>query len=173
MGDESSKGTPAGLARRLVALLYDALLVVALAFVVTFAMLPLTHGEAILTSSQGAIGGAYRALLCAVAFGYFGWCWTRTGQTLGLKAWRMRLETDIGGRLDWTGAAARFLLGAGLGVLAGIGLWYLRTPGSSLHRAGAALLAAPLVANFLWMYVDPARRSLLDVAGKTRVVRVG
>ena len=173
MGDESSRGTPAGLARRLAALLYDSLLVVALAFAVTFAMLPLTRGEAILTSSQGWIGRAYHAILVAAAFGYFGWCWTRTGQTLGLKAWRMRLETDIGGRIGWTGAAARFLLGTGMAILAGIGLWNLQSPGSALHGAGAALLVAPLAANYLWIAFDPAGRSLLEIAGRTRILRIG
>jgi uncharacterized RDD family membrane protein YckC len=173
MGDESSKAAAAGLLRRLAALLYDLLLVVALAFVATFAMLPLTHGEAILTSAQGVVGRLYHALVFAVVFGYFGWCWTRTGQTLGLKAWRARLVTDIGGRLGWAGAAGRFLLGGGLAVLAIAGLWFLRAPGSDLARAGAALLVAPAVFNYLWIVVDRQRRSLLDIAGRTRVVRLG
>lgn len=172
MGDDSPKGRPAGLARRLAALLYDSLLVVALAFVVTFAMLPLTHGEAILTSSQGWIGRAYHAVMVAVVFGYFGWCWTRTGQTLGLKAWRMRLDTDIGGRLGWGGAATRFLLGTAIVVLAGIGLWALRATHGALHTAGAALMVAPLVLNYGWVAFDPAKRSLLEIVGRTRVLQI-
>lgn len=172
MGDEFPKDRPAGLVRRLAALLYDTLLVVALAFVVTFAMLPLTHGEAIVTSSQGWIGRAYHAVVYAVVFGYFGWCWTRTGQTLGLKAWRMRLDTDIGGRLGWGGAVTRFLLGTGIVVLAGIGLWTLRTAHGALQSAGAALLVAPLVVNYGWVAFDPAKRSLLEVVGRTRVLRI-
>lgn len=173
MGDESTKGRPAGLARRLAALLYDALLVLALAFVVTFAMLPLTHGEAILTSSQGAIGRAYHALLVAAVFAYFGWCWTRSGQTLGLMAWRMRLETEIGGRLGWAGAALRFLLGLAMATLAGIGLWKLRAAGGAFGYAGAALLVAPLFTNYLWVLFDPAQRSLLEITGRTRMLREG
>lgn len=172
MGDESNMGTPAGLLRRLAALLYDLLLVIALAFIATFAMLPLTHGEAILTSTQGFTGRAYHALLFAVIFGYFGWCWTRTGQTLGLKAWRLKLVTDIGGRLGWRGAIARFLLGTSIAVLAALGSWYLRAPGSLLARAAAALLVAPAIANYAYILFDPAGRSLLEVAGRTRVLRV-
>jgi uncharacterized RDD family membrane protein YckC len=173
MGDESTKGTPAGLLRRLAAFLYDLLLVVALAVVATFAMLPLTRGEAILTSTQGFIGRAYHALLFAVVFGYFGWCWTRTGQTLGMKAWRMKLETHSGGRLGWSGAVGRFLLGASIVVLAILGLWYLRAAGSALARTGAALMVAPAVVNYGWMLLDSAGRSLLEVAGGTRVLRLG
>jgi len=173
MGDESSRGEPAGVFRRLAALLYDLLLVVALAFVATFAMLPLTHGEAILTSTQGFVGHLYHALLFSLVLGYFGWCWTRTGQTLGLKAWRIKLETGIGERLGWRGAIERFLLGTGVAVLGVTGLWYLRAPGSGLAHAGAALLVAPAIANYGWMLFDPAKRSLLDMAGRTRVVRLG
>jgi uncharacterized RDD family membrane protein YckC len=173
MGDESTKGTPAGLLRRLAALLYDLLLVIGLAFVATFAMLPLTHGEAILTSTQGSIGRAYHALLLAAVFGYFGWCWTRSGQTLGMKAWRLKLETDIGGRLSWRGAIARFLLGTGIAVLAIIGLWYLRAPDSTLAHTGAALMLAPVIVNYGWTLCDPAGRSLLDVTCRTRVLRLG
>jgi uncharacterized RDD family membrane protein YckC len=171
MGDAADRSGPARLLRRLAAVFYDFLLVVALAFVATFAMLPLTHGEAILTPAQGAIGHAYHALLVAVVFAYFGWSWTRSGETLGLKAWRLRLETDIGGRIGWRGAARRFLLGTGLCLLAVIGLWFLRAPGSALAAAGAVLLLLPAVLNTLWIAVDPAGRSLLDVATQTRVVR--
>src|SRR6187551_568011 len=104
MDDESTTGEPAGLLRRLTAVLYDLLLVIALAFVATFAMLPLTGGEALLASTQGAIGYAYHVVVLLVVFAYFGWSWTRSGQTLGLKAWRIRLSTVEGGRPGWARA---------------------------------------------------------------------
>jgi uncharacterized RDD family membrane protein YckC len=173
MGDDATNCGRAGLFRRLAALLYDLLVVAALAFAATFAMLPLTHGEAILTSTQGNIGRLYHAVLVAVVFGYFGLCWTRGGQTLGFRAWRLRLEAGVGGRLGWTGAAARFLLGGGITVLAILGLWYLRAPGSGPAHAGAALLAAPAVLNFAWIPFDGEARSLLDVASRSRVRRLG
>jgi uncharacterized RDD family membrane protein YckC len=173
MGDDSTRQARAGLFRRLAALLYDLLLVLALAFVATFAMLPLSHGEAILTSTQGNLGRLYHALLVAVVFGYFGLCWTRSGQTLGFRAWRLRLETGVGDRLGWTAAAGRFLLGGGIAVLAILGTWYLRAPGSALTRAAAALLVAPAVLNFAWIPFDREARSLLDVALRSRVERVG
>src|SRR5688500_14044283 len=107
MDDKSRAGQPAGLLRRLAALVYDSLLVVALAFVATFAMLPLAHGEAILVSTQGGLAHAYHAVLLLVVFAYFGWCWTRSGQTLGMRAWRIALR-DTGERLlGWPGARAR------------------------------------------------------------------
>jgi uncharacterized RDD family membrane protein YckC len=172
MDEKSVAGRPAGLWRRLAALLYDLLLVVALAFAATFAFLPFTNGEAILASTQGALGYVYRALLLLLAFGYFGGSWTRSGQTLGMKAWRIELVTAAGHRLRWPGALARFLLGTGISILAVIGAWYLRRPANALAGAGAAALVAPLALNFGWIPFNAARQSLQDLAGGARVQRL-
>lgn len=171
MDTESTTGSPAGLFRRLAALTYDLLLVVALAFIVTFAMLPLSRGEAILAETQGPLAHAYHALLAIVVFAYFGWSWTRSGQTLGMRAWRIRLETRDGARVAWPGALVRFLLGAGLAMLALPGAWHLVHPASALGTLGAAALIAPLLLNYAWMFVDAGRRSLQDLAGAVRVLR--
>ena len=173
MDPKSRAGQPAGLLRRLAALLYDSLLAVALAVVATFAMLPLAQGEAILASTQGSLAHAYHAVCLIVVFTYFGWCWTRSGQTLGMRAWRLELQDVAGRRLGWPGAAARFLIGAGVAFLAVLGAWYLRHAENLLQSAGAAALLAPLVLNFAWIPFDGAGRSLQDLAGGARVLRVG
>jgi len=173
MDHKSNAGQPAGLLRRLAALFYDLLLVIALAFVATFAMLPLTHGEAILASTQGALAHAYHAVWLLVVFAYFGWCWTRSGQTLGMRAWRIALRDTGERRLGWPGAVARFLLGAGIAFLAVLGAWYLRHSDGWLQSAGAAALLMPSVLNFAWVPFDGAGRSLQDLVGGARVVRVG
>ena len=170
MGDESTKTSPAGLLRRLAALFYDFLLSVALAFAVSFAMLPLTRGQAFLPSAQGLVGHVYHAVWPLAVFAYFGWCWTRSGQTLGLKAWRMRLETGAGGRLGWSAAAGRYLLGVALFWLACVGAWYLWHTDHVIAAMGAAALVAPVVLNFAWIIFDREGRSLMDLATGTRVV---
>ena len=171
MDEESATGTKAGLLRRLAALAYDVLLVIAVAFVATFAMLPLTGGEAILTSTQGPVGHIYHAVLLLAVFAYFGWCWTQSGQTLGMKAWRIRLEAPDGRRINWAGALVRFALGAALVWIAALGGWHLARPDGTIAGAGAAAMIAPLVANFAWIPFDAAGRSLLDLASRSRVVR--
>ncbi len=172
MGEKSTAGQPAGLLRRLAALFYDSLLVIALAFVATFAMLPLTRGEAILASTQGALAHAYHAVVVLVVFAYFGWCWTRSGQTLGLKAWRLALRDSEGGSLGWPAAIIRFLLGGGVAILAVLGAWYLRNAEGWLQSAGAASLLAPLLLNFAWIPFDAEGRSLQDLAGGARLQRI-
>ncbi|MEX0734545.1 MAG: RDD family protein [Steroidobacteraceae bacterium] len=172
MDEESTTAAPAGLLRRLAALFYDALLTIALAFAATFAMLPLTDGEAILTSTQGLAGHLYHALLLLLVFGYFGLCWTRGGQTLGMKAWRIRLCNEDGRRVNWAEALVRFTVGATLALMAVLGLWQLAKPGWSLADFGAALLVAPAIVNMAWIAFDRAARSLQDLAGRLRVTRL-
>jgi uncharacterized RDD family membrane protein YckC len=171
MDGQSTTGAAAGLFRRLGAMFYDLLLVVALWLVATFAMLPLTGGEAILTSRQGLLGHFYHALLLLLPAAYFGLCWTRGGQTLGMKAWRIRLEKMDGRFAGWGDALLRFTTGAASVLLAVFGLWRLRTPGWSWSDLAGVLLLLPLAANLSWIALGGARRSLQDLAGGLRVVR--
>jgi uncharacterized RDD family membrane protein YckC len=171
MDPESKTGAPAGLYRRLAALLYDLLLAIAIAFVATAAMLPLTHGEAILNATQGLVGHLYHATWLSAVFVYFGWCWTRSGQTLGMKAWRIQLQTDTGGRMGWAGAIVRYLLGLVIGLLAVLGIWYLSRTGSPLVLSGAVVMTALAILNFAWIAFDGRGRSLQDLVGRVRIVR--
>lgn len=172
MDGQSTTGASAGLCRRLAAMTYDLLLMLALWFVATFAMLPLTGGEAILASSQGLLGHFYHALLLLLALAYFGLCWTRGGQTLGMKAWRIRLET-LDGRSPGSGdVLIRFTIGAACLLLAALGLWCLRAPGWSWRDLAGVALLLPLIANLSWIALGGAGQSLQDLAGRLRVVRV-
>ena len=76
-----------GIARRLAGMLYEAVLLFAIAYFAGFAFHFASRGAPI----EGALRLAYQALLCAVFGAYFLWCWLRGGQTLAMKAWRIRL----------------------------------------------------------------------------------
>lgn len=170
--DEQSTSAPARLFRRMAALFYDLLLVAALLLVLTFALLPLTAGEAILTSTHGVIGRLYHSLQLLLGFGYFGFCWTRGGQTLGMKAWRIRIETVDGRPPSWGDAIVRFMIGASVLFLAVIGIWHLQAPGWNLGDLAAVLLLLPAPANLVWVLFDRDGRSLQDRAGRLRVLRL-
>ena len=171
MDEQSATGATAGLFRRLAAMFYDVLLMVALWFVATFSVLPLTGGEAILTSSQGLLGHFYHALLLLLAIAYFGLCWTRGGQTLGMKTWRIRLERMDGRSPGWSDALIRFTTGAASVLMAVFGLWHLRMPGWAWSDLAGASLLLPLAANLSWIALSGAGQSLQDLAGGLRVVR--
>ena len=138
---------PPGLLRRLAAVLYDSLLLVALLMVITAPLLLLTGGEAIDPRRDPLLEWAYRGLLLAATVGFFGVSWTRGGQTLGMASWRLRVLREDGGTLTWADTVRRL--------------------------AAAALSWLVLGLGWLWLLVDPARRTWHDRLSRTRVVLVG
>jgi uncharacterized RDD family membrane protein YckC len=174
MDEQSSTGAPAaGLWRRLAALLYDCLLLLAIMFVGTLAVLPLTGGEAITPAARGfGVYLAYRGFLALLALGYFGLAWTRGGQTLGMMAWKIRIGRSDESAPGWRAATRRFVLGLALAIAAEAGLRLALEPGEVSHAVVGSLLMLPLVANFAWIPFDARRRSLQDLACHTRIVRI-
>ncbi len=139
-------GISAGFGRRLAALVYDAFLLAALLMIFTGGALFFTHGAAVVPATAGAWVYAYRAGLVLVVVGYYALNWLRSGQTLGMRAWRIRAVSASGAPLTWEAAILR----AGFGLLA----W------------------APVALGVLWLYLDPQRLALHDRLSKTRVVRL-
>lgn len=107
-----------GLTRRLLAILYDSLLLLAVLYFATAILLPFTGGEAIAPRTPW-----YSAYLLLVSFLYFGGFWTHGGQTLGMRAWRVRLAPLEGEVVSWSQALARFL--ASLASWAPLGLGFV------------------------------------------------
>lgn len=116
----SSPNVRPGLLRRLAALLYDALLLFTVLFAATVPVLLHTGGQAISPNNL-----AYTLYLLAVSYVYLGWCWTRSGQTLGMRAWRMRVRTRRGEPLGWRRSFVRFAAALVSIGAAGIGLLWV------------------------------------------------
>jgi uncharacterized RDD family membrane protein YckC len=107
--------------RRLAAMVYDSFLLVALWFLATALLLPLNGGQAF--DSEQIFYPVY--LLC-VSFGFYGWFWTHGGQTLGLKAWKIKVLTLEQQPLNWHQAAIRFVVAMVSWAIGGLGfLWSL------------------------------------------------
>ena len=172
MASESPPPAPASLFRRVAAQFYDFLLAAALWLIASFAVLPLTGGEAITTATHGVLAWLYFAWLLVVAFSYFGLCWVRGGQTLGLRAWSCRLLSADGGTIGWRGAALRFAGGLVIALPAIAGVLLLARPGWKPSDAAALALLLPAIANLAWIRFDAEGRSLQDLAAATRIVRV-
>ncbi|MEI8297483.1 MAG: RDD family protein [Pseudomonadota bacterium] len=159
----------AGVVRVLSAAAYDGLLLLALLMVLTATLQLLTHGEAITRARVGAWEYAYRALLLVAVGAYYGIACTRRGQTLGMKAWHLRLERPDGSLPGWRAVALR-LTCAGplyLALIAGIAL-YMAREGGWLLLCGCAL---PLMASHAWDTLTGGG-TLPDRVSGTRVVRV-
>lgn len=162
---------PAGLGRRFAALVYDSLLLVAVLFLGTLALLPLTGGEAITPQDSGALEYLYRGWIALLTLGFFGLPWVRTGQTLGMMSWKLRLERVDGGRLRWIEVAGRLAIGALVVTAAVAGLWLAGRQGTPAWLPGLLLL--PAVVNYLWMGFDREARTLQDQLTGCRMVRTG
>ena len=130
-----------GLGRRLLGLVYEALLLTAVVLLAG----GLATGLARLTG-VGHPRLLTQLVLLLVCGSYFLLQWTRSGQTLPMKTWRMRVETQDGRLLDGAAALRRLVL-ATLGYgMAGI--------------------------TILWALFDHDRQFLHDRLGGTRLVSV-
>lgn len=135
----------AGFWRRLAAVLYDGLLLLALYMFTAAALLPFTQGTAITPQDSAGLTYVLRSLLVVVTVFYFGVSWTRSGQTLGMLAWKIRVQRLDGARLHWRDVLVRF---------------------------GAALLSwVPAGLGLVWMLIDRDKRAWHDRLSRTRVIR--
>ncbi|MFK8031147.1 MAG: RDD family protein [Gammaproteobacteria bacterium] len=85
----SQAASPAPLWRRLAAMAYDTLIALALLMTATAIALPLNQGEAF---GSGNLG--FQLYLIAVVAGFFLLFWRKGGQTLGMRAWKIKLVTE-------------------------------------------------------------------------------
>jgi uncharacterized RDD family membrane protein YckC len=136
-----SQAVVPGLGRRLAAMFYDAWLIAALW------LLGATI-DFVIQSALGTADDPYRlplqVFLLACPFLFYGWFWTHGGQTLGMRAWRLKALKADGTAMDWRHSILRVAI-AHLSWLA-LGLGYL------------------------WMYIDRDRLSWHDRGSHTRLV---
>ncbi|MCL9775616.1 RDD family protein [Vibrio methylphosphonaticus] len=144
---------PAGLFRRLGALFYDSLIVLALVMMaggLVVAILEalvaaglLSYGSytdvSDLLSRHPVWSPIYTAYLAIVWVYFFVYFWTKAGQTLGMRAWKLQVQNLQGGRITVTQALIRLATSA----------------------FGLANLAVP---------VDTKKRGFQDIWAKTQVV---
>lgn len=157
--DKSTELRPAPLLRRLAAMLYDGLLCIALVLVVTGVYTGLHQ----LLIHLGLLGADPYArmleadtainydpvltlLLVVSLWGFFGFFWRRRGQTLGMQAWKIRIQNEDGSPITWLQAFMRVLVGLLSWLALGLG--------------------------YLWQWIDARRRSWTDIASDSVTVLV-
>ncbi|MDP1773451.1 MAG: RDD family protein [Methylobacter sp.] len=125
-----------GFLRRLTAIVYDLLLLIAVLFVATALLLPLNGGQAF-TAQQFF----FPLYLLLVSFLFYAWFWTHGGQTLGLRAWKIKVLTLDKKPISWKQALLRF--------------------------TAAIISWGFLGLGFLWILIDKNQRSWHDRLSKT------
>ena len=123
----------ASLGKRLLAIFYDVLILFFIIVIVTFIIqqiiiqLELTTLEQIQISkdetiamipSDSIVTLILKNLWVAISFFYFGHYWTKRGQTLGMKVWKIKAVTNEGELMTWVYALKRYVFALlGLGFL--------------------------------------------------------
>jgi uncharacterized RDD family membrane protein YckC len=126
-GSTAQAGAPpllAPLGRRLLSLIYEALLLAALLWCAA-----LLFGAIEIEAATRHARALFQAYLVLVTGAYFTWQWTHGGQTLPMKTWRLRLVSvsgdTVGPRLAWL----RYAIALAGSLAGGIGfVWALVDP---------------------------------------------
>ncbi len=129
--------------RRLAAIVYDLFLILAFTIVAAFIwMLILTLVS--LDQNESIRKTGYVVIWLLSLFGFYQFFWLRSGQTLGMMAWRIQLRKNDGKQLKFQDTGLR---------------WFM-----------ALLSAACLGVGYLWCLFDKKNRSWQDIVSKTHLV---
>jgi len=138
--DNTPAYKPAGLLVRLVAMFYDALLLLSALLIATAIALLVTKG------SLHTHNPFFRTTLFLICFSFYAWFWLHGGQTLGMRAWKLRLQNKDGRPITIWQALLRFLVAIPSLAFAGLG--------------------------FLWMLIDKDKMTLYDRFSESVIVRL-
>jgi uncharacterized RDD family membrane protein YckC len=133
---------PAQIGWRLLALVYDAVIALALLFVISALSLAILPGHKPVVPGSAASYAVFAAIW-GVFGAYATLSWRFGGQTIGMKPWRLKVVTAQGLRPDWRALIIRY-----------------------------AVASMTLGAALLWSLFDRDRRGLHDIAAGTLFVRL-
>ncbi len=111
---------PVSFLRRLGAILYDGLIVFGLIFLSAqwFPLIP----EALQTSA--VIRLLKQVYILGIGYAFFGWFWCHSGQTLGMKSWKIGVVNNEGYRINAKQALIRYLVALVSWAVVGLGFFW-------------------------------------------------
>ncbi len=135
--------------RRMAALLYDGFLVAAIWMLLGFAMQLFVGPDTNrlvdgVVQTDPVLDAILFILMLASGSGFYIWFWVKSGQTLGMIAWRIKLENVEGGLISVQQGLIRYVCAWPAFFLLGLG--------------------------YLWIYVDSERDAAHDKLSRSKVV---
>jgi uncharacterized RDD family membrane protein YckC len=131
---------------RFAAIFYDFLILLAIWMFAAALVLLAFKGEVDVAHQPPLYHAVLQTTLFTLTTMYFVTSWCRGGQTVGMRAWRVRVVDENGQLPTLKSALLRYFTA--------IGSWFA------------------LGAGFLWSLIDQRRRGWHDIASKTLLVRV-
>lgn len=158
MSDSSNTDqmVPAGVLPRIMAMVYDAMLLFALLCLATLVAvlvtgkldpnIPEASSKVMHEADPLLAGWGFQLYLVAVVIGFYTLFWRKNGQTLGMQAWRIQVQDQTGDKPSW---------------------------GQCLLRCVSAPFSmAPAFLGYWWVWIDQDKRSWHDRLSGTRVMRL-
>ena len=154
MSSAENRLPSANLPRRLAAMLYDAMLLFGVLFTATIPTLffdgapqqSVSNEQVVHELPTISVGWPFQLYLLVISIGFFCLFWRKNGQTLGMQAWRIKLEDCAGNRITYLQCMKRLL--------------------------GAAVSLSCLGAGYWWVWLDKNHMSWHDRWSQTRVVQL-
>lgn len=138
--EKQSSDNACGLLRLLAIIIYDIAIVISILMLAT--MLAMIAGFGGRTALKDPL---YTTYLVSIWYLYLAWCWHKGGMTVGMRAWRVRIEDEHGNRPGWAKCTIRYLVSLLSAAAAGIG--------------------------FAWVLFDSGKRTWHDILSGTRLYR--
>ena len=152
-----------GFGRRLLCAAYEFCLLFGVTFITNYLLLSLAQWRWPLDPLRLSILQAYT--LCVIG-AYFIYFWSRGGQTLAMKTWRIRLVGPGGARATLPQCCLRYAM-----------LWWGLLPGSIVFAGtrnsliAAAVFLGCTAFSWIWMWFDRDRQFFHDYILGTRLIQ--
>lgn len=162
---------------RLLAVLYDGMLVLALLFLVSVVLV------AVGTLSFGQVGTQatdavqlplwYQNAILSPSFvltlyGFYGIFWRKSGQTLGMQTWRLKTITSDGKLLNWGQSFVRIVCACLVPMVCAVLGLILYNNYNGVAFSGCF----GFVLNYLFCYVHPKGLAIHDWLSNTTTIRI-
>lgn len=155
--------------RRIAALFYDLLIVVFVLMIFSGIVIKELFVDTGLLAEGSWISLIFMML---VIYGYFVWTWTRYGQTIGLRTWKLKLVNLEGELISTKQASLRFLSALPAWLIFFYGVIAQFESSKGILRWNLSHPEYMTIAGLLWLIWDNRPNNWRDRLTQTKVIRL-
>ncbi|UNU73928.1 RDD family protein [Moraxella nasovis] len=162
---------------RLVAMLYDGMLILSMLFLVSLALAvvgTLAFGEVGKTAADAQSlpvwyqNGVMSPAFVLTLIGFYGVFWRKSGQTLGMQTWQLKTVTATGELLGWSQSVRRIICACLLPLLCAM-------IGALVYHARLAVIASAflgLLGNYIFGMFHAKGLAFHDILSNTMTLKI-